>query len=343
MPTLEKLKSYLPKEVIVEIDESNSSIRSLRLPGFLESPQSTLFRLVKEAYYREILKGTKLEDLPALELGVTPSELRLGGDQVPPAFDVKNFLRHWVNPGFSWRNQDTYVVRQDLVYLYDHMHLGLSFGRFRRPDLKDEVQLWLSQGGESILDQSNEELWNYLKGSPLPTKLRERLHLFVETDSIVKEEFKTSPPPEGKIVLVSRDLRLAADLVRLGYAMGRTYQVYALRPAFYLMGRMDEIGFEPIKVIEDQGAMLFEDVVLFSEGTAPDWVWESMDTQQIHRYRGVWIIDRVRARAREKQEKANHSSNFNQGGDLLQEQVFTFNGETKSRVEEVAEQPLIEF
>jgi len=293
LPTEAKLRKYLPEDAIVPISDENESLRSLRVPGFLETPQKTFFRMVKESYYRAVLRGIPYDELPKLEL-IEPPPFN-GGEGVPPYTHVPRFLKHWVNPGFSWRSAAEYLVRTDRAILADHMHLALDYGRERPPGLRKEMSEWLSQSFASLRDLEGEDLvTKLLNCEDLPTKLKDRLHMFIESDSMIKAEFTRTLPPAGKIVLVSRDLRLAADLVRLSHARGVEHQVYCLRPVFYLLGRMEEIGFDPITVIEDPGAMVFEDMTLFSEGCPPEWAFDEIETKRVPRYSGVWVIDRQR-------------------------------------------------
>jgi hypothetical protein len=289
-----ELKRFLPSEVIIELNESNSSLSTFNIRGFLETPDKTFFRLMKARYYSACLRGVPLDKLPKLDLVEVSKELGASHGKAK-YFRYESFLSHWLNPGFSYRVEPPYLVRSDLTPLLDHMHLKVTFGQ-RYGVGTDEVAREWFRFHECILDTSAEEAFHYLRTSQdLPSKLRDRLNLYVESDSVVKEEFLRNPPNDGeKVLLVSRDLKLAAELVRLAEARGAKISVYALRPAFYLVGMGGDVGFEPDRTIEDSGALLFEDMTVFSEGDCPDWVWSGMETREVHRYKGVWVIDRLR-------------------------------------------------
>jgi len=290
MPAVNKFKTLLPPEIVVEIDESNSSLRSLGVRGFLEPPTTTLFRLVKTAYYTEIFKGVPVDELPVL--AAEKPVLSTGKSSVPYT-NLQRFISHWGNPGFSWRNEDPYLVRADLAPRFDYMNLGLEFNP-KPLSVQDTLVKWLELNTGSILDEIAEDIFqNLLRRTDLPYVLKERLNLCVESDSIIKESFTRSLPAQKNLVLVSRDRRLAADLVRLGEARGREYQVYLFPPAFYLFGRLDELDVQDYEVIEDSGAMAFEDMVYFSEGEPPEWIFDEIQTKQT-RYHGVLSVDRIK-------------------------------------------------
>jgi hypothetical protein len=291
LPVLKKLREFLPEELVIPIDESNSSLRSLQLRGFLEDPEQTIFRMVKEAYYRACLHGKGLNELPSNPFQAIEKEFS-GPRSQTPYLPMKAFLEHWKNPGFSFRNEAEYLVRADLAPMVDHLNLGLRFGLDRPVTASAEFREWLSQSG-CLQDLDGEDLITHLVGKEdLPRRIQDRLHMYVESDAVVKERFVRNPPPAGKILLVSTDLRLGADLVRLGAGRGTEYQVFCLQPAFYLFGRLDELPeLSEASVVEDPGSMFYEDVVHFSEGDPPEWIWDPLFTSRT-RHQSVMVVDR---------------------------------------------------
>jgi len=292
LPTEELLRSYLPEDVVISLDEGNSSLRSLNVRGLLETPYSLFLKMVKAAYYRSILRGVPYEDLPKLDLVKSPHALGVRGGK-PTYVSAKAFLEHWCNPGFSSRNQSTYLIRSDRVPREDYLCLNWEFGR-DKSSLQESLGAFFQYHADTILDLHGESVLEHLVSKiDLPLPVRERLHMFVESDSIIKEEFCRKLPEEDTITLVSRDQRLAADLVRLGRSRGREYQVFVLRPCFYLYGRLYEFDeLSSSHIIEDQGAMIFEDVTLFNEGVPPDWIEDPIRKRR-SRHDNVWVIERV--------------------------------------------------
>lgn len=292
LPTERALRKYLPDYLVVDLDESNSSLRSLTVRGFLEPPQRTFLKMAKAAYYRAILRGVPFEDLPKLQVLESPKELGVRGGS-PTYVPLTRFLEHWVNPGFSKSNQAEYMVRTQLVPKEDYLSLEWNFGLVIDSKSRTMAE-FLELNSDSILDMHGETILDCLINRiDLSPALRDRLNLFVESDSIIKEEFLRNPPEEEKIVLVSRDLRLGADLVRLGEArFGREYQVFCLRPCFFLYGRMYEFDeLSSAHIINDPGAEIFEDMTLFNEGQGPDWIEDPLEIRTT-RYKGVWVVDR---------------------------------------------------
>jgi len=297
LPTEELLRSYLPDDMIVPLSDANRSLASLRVGGFLESPQRLFMKMVKAAYYRAILKGIDYKDLPELRLAEPTKALGVRGGK--PAFvSLTRFLEHWCNPGFSKSSQPGYLVKSQLIPKEDYLSLEWSFGR-PRAEWKEALGAFFQFHSDAILDLEQQTLVDHLVNNmDLPRVLRERLHLFVESDSIIKEEFTRNLPEEETITLISRDLRLGADLVRLGEARGRNYQVVVFRPCLYLVGRLyEDEELSSSKIIEDQGAMFFEDVTSFDEGLGQDWMFETPILKSKTRYRNVWVVDRINARA----------------------------------------------
>jgi hypothetical protein len=297
LPHIRKLKEYLPEELIINIDESNSSLRSLQLRGLLEDPEYTILRMVKEAYYRKCLQGVALEELPSNPFRDIVKEFSGPRSEIPFT-SMRAFLEHWKCPGFSFKNEAEYLVRADLAPLVDHLSLGLSFGHIRPITIDEEFREWLGRSG-NLQDLDGEDLLTHLVGkTDLPRRIQDRLHMYVESDSVVKEKFCRELPPEGDIILVSTDLNLGADLVRLGEARGKVYRVHCFQPAYYLFGRLDELPeLDGATIIEDPGSMFYEDVAYFSEGEPPEWIFDPIYHQST-RHKGVMVVDRHKRKFR---------------------------------------------
>jgi hypothetical protein len=283
------LDKFLPEEVKVRIDESNSSLRALNLRSFLESPRQTILRIYRREYYRSLLRG---------EYGVVLDLSKpdfAAGSQNPPFVSLRKFVAHWRNPGFSFRDRDPYLVRTDLAVTLNPLHLGWEFGRERPISVSEEFQNWLSHSG-SLLDLDGESVFQkLLRSEDLPPRVRQRLPLYVESDQIIKEEFlRNNSYDAGIIVLISGDWRLAADLVRLAESRDKALKVFCLRPAYYMYGRLWESPWDSIAgnlVIEDPGAMTFEDMAHFTNGVPPAWIEDSLRLYQHKRCRNVFVIE----------------------------------------------------
>lgn len=307
LPTGKALKQYLePHGVVIQLDESNSSLRTLQVKGFLEAPQRTYFRMVKSAYFKACLAGVRYEDLPKYETIAVPRALSVGGRE-PRYINLELFLTHWVNPGFAWQNQDDYLVRADKAVLLDQMNLGFTFNL--RRTLREDIKLWLSSN--SIVDLHGETAFDCIANKVgLPRVIRDRLHLMVESDSIIKEEFlRDLPENRTTLFLISRDQALGAELVRLAMSRNLEIKVICVRPAFYLVGRLDgipEFDSGLTKVIEDPGAILFDDITVFCEGACPDWVYDDeLTVEESRRYKNVFVVDRATPRRSDNELLSN--------------------------------------
>jgi hypothetical protein len=302
LPVIDKLRQYLPEELVIDIDESNSSLRSIQVRGLLENPEQTILRMVKESYYRKILQGFEIDQIDTNPWGDLTKRHAMRGSN-PPYVPFRAFLEHWKCPGFRFENHASFLVRADLAPMIDHLSLAWDFGQ-ERPQRTDEIfRDWLSQSGCLEDTQKWDLLDNLIARKDLPEAVRARLHMFIESDSVVKESFCRDLPADGtQILLVSTDQNLGADLVRLGEARGMKYQVLCLRPAFYLYGRLEEIpeALECSVTIEDPGSMFYEDSAHFSEGDAPEWIMDPIVVRDSYRRKGVRVADRQSAKLRNR-------------------------------------------
>jgi len=249
--------------------------------------------MVKAAYFRACLAGIDYKDLPVIQLAEAERELSssYASRGEPKYVPLNRFLEHWVNPGFTFRNIDSYLVRADRTMLLDQMQLGFDYGR-QRNGLHEDIKKWLSYN--SIVDEWIGDVFdNLVNRVDLPHQMRDRLHLFIESDSVIKEQFSKNLPEEENICLISRDVKLGANLVRIGEARGREYHVYVLRPLYHLVGRTYEIPelTESFHLIEDPGAINYDTIKHMMEGAPPDWIWDTELTPMKTRFRNVWVID----------------------------------------------------
>ena len=279
LPKYRELMTLIPESAIIRpvSDEHRALIGSLRSHE-IETPEQTLLRLLKNYFYKSVLRG---ED---------PKELTLNRDQIygqgkPPEdwvvntqLWVKRFLKFWRNPGFRFRNQFEFFVNSSQVDDIDYLSLGWKFCPDWRSDKETLREAWDTYVQNSLdLINDDEALASIVRGDhpSVPDRIRDRLNLFMESDNLILWEFTKLPEVPNDIILVSTDRKLAAHLLRLARQRNSQTCVWLILPIVYLLGRIydDVIGFrgrtldlENAHTIRDPGAEMHTDFVYFEDG-----------------------------------------------------------------------------
>jgi hypothetical protein len=282
LPKFRELQTLIPESAIIRpvSDEHRALIGSLRSHE-IETPEQTMLRLLKNYFYRAVLRG---ED---------PQELTLDRDQIygrgKPPKDwlvetqvwVKRFLRHWRRPGFKFRNQYEYFVNSSQVNQIDYLNLGWHFNpdwRIDKETLKEEWDTYIQSSLDLIRDEDAVRAIICGDHPTLPDRIRDRLNLFMESDNLILWEFSKVSPVPDTIVLVSADRKLAAEILRLARRTNKEAIVLLVLPIVWLLGRSEEIkGTFGIKyelsdahIIRDPGAEMHTDLVYFEDGMVDD-------------------------------------------------------------------------
>jgi len=309
MPVYEELSKYLGDAVIRPRDSTQKTLlRSLKVKG-LETPEHTWLRLCRGFHYEQVFKGKLVILEPKFEKKL---DFKLGRTE-DPSVGLMPFIRHWANPGFRFVSPSEYWVQKDLVERVDPLNLQWrweSVDFLRYPSafeiysnyLRDEVD---------FTETAFSDVINLLtRNTPLPERVLRRLNLFMESDSYI---LSTLPPgPKAVFGLVTRDLRLCAEVRKRLKGPSSECIVYALDPTIYLAGLMyvgKDIRYircnpppDDLDWVEDAGALLHADYTEFTDGFAHDrnvTGWEEGSTfhpgypivGQFHRYHtGVVVI-----------------------------------------------------
>jgi len=271
-PALDAMRQYLPEEAVIsfENETQRTLLESVRVRG-LESPTQTWVRLSKSLYWNQMFQGRQ----PALpSFGVSRSFSK--GHDSDPKVDLYDFLQHWRNPGFTFKNHSEYFVLRDKVQRIDPLNLGWSWqdlSALNYPAAFHIYSEWMNsevdfgvQDFESVIDL-------IVRGQPLPDRIVRRLNLYMESDNYI---LNTLPQEFSSWYygIVSRDWRLCANIRRvLSHRAGHNVLVYCFDPAPYLIGRMEDVvdwrhhPEIPERVFrEDPGAVLHVDYTEFTDG-----------------------------------------------------------------------------
>jgi hypothetical protein len=282
LPKYRDLLTLIPESAIIrpKSDEHRALIGSLRTSE-IETPEQTLMRLMKNYFYKAILRGEE------------PKLLSLSRDQIygsghPPltwVLDplkwVKYFLRFWRNPGFRFRNQFEFFVNRSQVEEIDYLSLGWVFNPEWRASKLTLHELWNTYIQRSMdLISNDEDLLRLVKGEhpTIPDRIRSRLNLFMESDNLILLEFMQLKEVPDHVILVSADRKLAGHLQRLGVVRNPRLLVWLVLPIVYLLGRTEEctgsnsrrykasLDMSSALTIEDPGAMMHADFIYFQDG-----------------------------------------------------------------------------
>jgi len=230
LPTLERMRGFIPKNAIITPPSSEARECLDSLPrGLLESPQQTFFKLMKRAYYWKLFQG---KVLPNLRVGADVSSKR-GNTSVTTMWDyfdhgrIRDYLDQWRRPGFMYRDMEPY-------YVIPRRHkdiMSLNWNWKVAPEPATEV-------ARIGLD---EFLKVILRGQDLPL-IVDRLNLFFESDPLLMIRVRENPAIKARILLVSRDKKLAQRILRFVWAnRDRHARVLLVSPEVFFLGRVPEV------------------------------------------------------------------------------------------------------
>jgi len=287
VPKISGLKPLLPEGSWLSTTGPGEGLKSMRT-SYLENPESTLFRVLRSLYYKDLLRG-KEPIVPTFEVDRSH---RGGGKKVRP--NLTNFLHKWLEEGFTFKSEYDYLVIRNKVKTLDYMNPGIAFGigRLETPMNREigrhVVESGLYQNGiESVLKFITE-------GTELPEFVRSRVSIYIETDGLVMHQVQTLETIPRYLILISQDAKLASRISHLSKVREARSKVILFHPALYLIGRLDELisslpNGDENTVLEDQGAMSWADSVLFEDGMGPEWVFEgTLDIRTHRRFFGVY-------------------------------------------------------
>jgi hypothetical protein len=285
-PIIDKLKEFIPEEHrIVPRDDLEEVILS-SMKHLVQTPGETFFNILKSLYYREIFRG---RDPPEIPRGGPPDMSLRGRTDPVILFNrvrqiLSQFLRMWVNPGFTYKDKNKFFVRT--TFTVDSLTVQAGEEDIRQLDVNGR-ELYLN----SLLHFLREE-------GTLPAWMSARLGQYFESDILVKHKIhqKISQLREaGKtfamIIIITRDLRLCAEARRLLDAAHIWGLVMALDPMMYLSGRLGEVEgvFPETTIVEDQGAMTWCDRHYFRDGVPEFDIWEAPWSWRPTRYERVLV------------------------------------------------------
>jgi len=292
VPKVQGMEAMLPPDSIIKVDRSKMSILTSLKTHYLESPEITMFRIFRSAYYKDLLRG---REPPTIKFDVDRSFL--GGNE-DPVINLPNFLQQWKEEGVLTKNSYNYMVIRDHVKTLDYMSLGWEFrlGDTHR-NLNYRFGEWLHS--HSLFNETITEVIRCLRDSEeLPRVARDRLSLFMETDSYLISEVERWETFPSIIILISGDKKLAARIVRVARAKSnKPVAVVLMHPALFMIGRLEEmeetmssflLGPLDNVVLEDEGAKEFADFTMFDEGQGPDWIFEGSFFGRPTQYVGVY-------------------------------------------------------
>jgi len=273
-PIMEWLKDVINPDAIVSGDTTEKKIAINSLRRFnLEEPEKTFFRLWKQYYWGTILQGKEprklsLPEPPKVALGRTDSR----------SLDYLRFVQTWRNPGFRFGNLSSWKVRTDLVRSLDHLKLPWTFRPDwkMRPSVQEEFNSWLKLNG-SIYDLEFENILKTIsEEAELPPRVKDRLNMFMESDSYI---LMTLPKLEGQhanLVLTSCDVKLGRTIFYHYLNRGFKTTLLIVHPKWFMIGKLYELEGQTLNgeslivddwtVIRDPGAELYWDLTGYNNG-----------------------------------------------------------------------------
>jgi hypothetical protein len=247
VPYTEPLLAILPQEAIIlpEDDIQRAALSAIFTREF-ETPAKAIAEIAKAYYYRTIFKGGSMPQTLKFEVG----QLSAGESDETEWLNTNlhTFMVHWRNPGFKFRDKEKFFVRREFLDTHNYMNLqwvfspahaqehiprGMEWDEWVRNNLTQEDR-YMSDLTRTLLDPSAENF------NSLPAVVLERLPQFMESDSFVLLQVDRQHVDARDIVLVSKDRKLAAQVVRLARRYNRDSVVWLLDPLIYQTGRLYE-------------------------------------------------------------------------------------------------------
>jgi hypothetical protein len=250
-PYRDQFRGIIPQDALVEFkDETHKIMVSSLRDHRLEAPTVAIMRMFKAAFYRHVLMRGEVPPPLSLNFIKLPTQ-PLGGWK--GELNYVRFLKSWINPGFSFRNREEYLVRKDKLEVQDYLSLKWEWRRPSPPVYEelDRFHRYMEQTYDAIEDGRLQDI---------PKEVEDIFHLYGESDSLILGKLKLAPP-EGDIVLISCDINLALKIRRMF-----DVNVVVVNPAIYLVGMTPEL---PGTIIEDPGAIWYCDQYYFQEGWSP--------------------------------------------------------------------------
>lgn len=260
VPYTEPLLRILPPEAIIKPDDDYqmAALASLKSREF-ETPAKAITTIAKSYYFRTIFSGGKIPETLKFQIG----QLSAGqSNHIQWLFDnLQDFMSHWRNPGFKFRDKEKFFVKKDYLDSHNYMNLqwvfSSGFNQERTP-FREEWEKWVKESltlEEQYLPLLTEVLLN---PSPdafqrLPVVVQERLPQYMESDSFILHTVDRLHVDDRDIILVSKDRKLAAQVVRLARRYNTRSVVWLLDPMVYELGRLWEETVDVSKIRYNPG------------------------------------------------------------------------------------------
>jgi hypothetical protein len=222
-----------------------AALASLKTREF-ETPAKAISEIAKSYYFRTIFSGGRIPETLKFQVG----QLSAGqsDERIWLADHLHDFMSHWRNPGFKFRDKEKFFVKRSFLDTHNYMNLGWVFSagfNQERVPLREEWEQWVKESltlEEQYLPLLTEVLLHPTAEAfdRLPVVVRERLPQYMESDSFVLHTVSRQHVDNRDIILVSKDRRLAAQVVRLARRYDRRSVVWLLDPMIYELGRLWE-------------------------------------------------------------------------------------------------------
>jgi hypothetical protein len=211
-----------------------------------ETPAKAISDIAKSYYFRTIFSGGKRPEPLKFQIG----QLSAGQSDETQWFidNLQQFMLHWRNPGFKFRDKEKFFVKKSFLDTHNYMNLqwvfSAGFNQERTP-LREEWENWVKDSlttEERYLPLLTEVLLNPSVDAfeRLPVVVRERLPQYMESDSFVLHTVDRQHVADRDIILVSKDRKLAAQVVRLARRYNSRSVVWLLDPMVHELGRLWE-------------------------------------------------------------------------------------------------------
>jgi hypothetical protein len=250
---------FPPDAVIMAVDEEHKVI--LRCMKTFLSPEVAFMKLERAKYFAGVFDGSG-EIPPTMDYerdhSLPPG---LGGTAAKP--DFERFVKVWRNPGFTYRNDTSFVVRPDKLGLTDPLRVDLGFKS--KPEVHVPDDLLGTTIASAIEKIQRMDLY-------LDPVVLDRLQLVIESDNLlaafVKQKLVREPDfNPTDLVLVSGDKKLFARLIHVYDTYRGAHnlmQAVIVDPIVWLQGQYEflaegNLGPDPW-VLVDPGSVFHADL-----------------------------------------------------------------------------------
>jgi len=262
----DQVSQFIPEEWIVR-PKSQTERKLLGSLRCLTTPINAIMNIAQRIYYNDLFSGREPR-----KLSLPIPEVDIGRTNVRTSIEhLSILLNRWRSPGLSPEEEENFFIDTQVMSKERYLNLGLKprMRPFKDTRERDEWEEY-ARNNLLIRDRVPDEALPQLRWENynIPHEFRDRIHLFMESDSwiIAQLDQRKTSELHQYYVLVSGDLKLAQRIGDLLYARGYSKPlIFVVKPVFYTSGMFYEAppysgeSVQDMDVIEDPGAISWAD------------------------------------------------------------------------------------